>query len=171
FSVPIGTAHLIARGFNLWNYQLQYEMAKSQRDDFQLKVIPRVRWRKAGKKDLKLIIIRPVAYRPTKNSRLLYREPAYLICTDPDMDLAVLLQAYLWRWEIEVNFKDEKTIMGCGQAQVRTKEACTKAPAFVAATYSLLMLASQIAKSQVLPRPKWYKMKKSVRVTTGEILN
>lgn len=153
------------------SWQTVQAWAAGKVHDFQLKVIPRVRWRKAGKKDLKLIIIRPVAYRPTKNSRLLYREPAYLICTDPDMDLAVLLQAYLWRWEIEVNFKDEKTIMGCGQAQVRTKEACTKAPAFVAATYSLLMLASQIAKSQVLPRPKWYKIQKSVRVTTGDILN
>ncbi|MEB2777379.1 hypothetical protein SYJ56_18845 [Algoriphagus sp. D3-2-R+10] len=87
------------------------------------------------------------------------------------MDLATLLQAYLWKWEIEVNFKEEKTIMGCGQAQVRTKEACAKAPAFVAATYSLLILASQTAKKQVLPRPKWYKIQKSVRVTTGDILN
>jgi hypothetical protein len=139
--------------------------------DFQLKVIQRVRWRKAGKKDLKLVIIRPIAYRKTKNSRLLYREPAYLICTDPDMDLATLLQAYLWRWEIEVNFKEEKTILGCGQAQVRTEEACTKAPAFVAATYSLLMLAAHIAKNQALPRPKWYKIQKSVRMTTGDILN
>lgn len=154
-----------------YSWQTVQAWAAGKVHDFQLKVIQSVRWRKAGKKDLKLLIIRPVAYRPTKNSRLLYREPAYLICTDPAMDLATLLQAYLWRWEIEVNFKDEKTIMGCGQAQVRTKEACTKAPSFVAATYSLLMLASHTAKNQFLPRPKWYKMQKSVRVTTGDILN
>lgn len=139
--------------------------------EFELKVISRVRWRKSGNKDLKLVIIRPIAYRKTKNSRLLYRDPAYIICTDPEMDLATLLQAYLWRWEIEVNFKEEKTILGCGQAQVRTQDACNKAPAFVAATYSLLLLASQIAKKQVLPRPKWYKIQKSIRVTTGDILN
>jgi hypothetical protein len=28
--------------------------------------------------------------------------------------------AYLWRWEIEVNFREEKTLIGCGQSQVRT---------------------------------------------------
>jgi len=138
---------------------------------FELKVVERVRWRKSGNKDLKLVIIRPVAYRLTKNSRLLYRDPAYLICTDPDMDLAILLQAYLWRWEIEVNFKDEKTILGCGQAQVRTQDACSKVPAFITAIYSLLLLASQITKEQVLPRPKWYKIEKSVRATTGDILS
>jgi hypothetical protein len=154
-----------------FSWQTVQAWAAGKVHDFELKVIQRVRWRKSGNKDLKLVIIRPVAYRLTKNSRLLYRDPAYLICTDPDMDLATLLQAYLWRWEIEVNFKDEKTILGCGQAQVRTQDACAKVPAFVAATYSLLLLASQIATKQVLPRPKWYKIQKSIRVTTGDILN
>jgi hypothetical protein len=139
--------------------------------DFQLKVVPKVLWRKAGNKDLKLIIIRAVSYRKTNKSRLLYRDPAYLICTEPDLDLATLLQAYLWRWEIEVNFKDQKTILGCGQAQVRTKEACEKVPAFLTAAYSMLLLAAATAKNQVLPRPKWYKSEKSIRNTTGDILN
>lgn len=139
--------------------------------DFQLKVIPKVRWRKAGNKDLKLIIIRPVSYRKTPKSRLLYRDPAYLICTEPELDLATLLQAYLWRWEIEVNFKDQKTILGCGQAQVRTRQACEKVPAFLTAVYSMLLLAAATAKNQILPRPKWYKPEKSVRTTTGDILN
>ncbi|MDR2051685.1 MAG: hypothetical protein LBQ63_07950, partial [Deltaproteobacteria bacterium] len=38
-----------------------------------------------------------------------YRNPAYLLCTDPDLPVERLLQAYLWRWEIELNFRDEKT--------------------------------------------------------------
>lgn len=139
--------------------------------DFQLKVIPRVRWRKAGNKDLKLVIIRPIAYRKTPKSRLLYRNAAYLICTEPELDLTTLLQAYLWRWEIEVNFKDEKTILGCGEAQVRTQQACEKVPAFLTAVYSVLLLAATTAKKQVLPRPKWYKTEKSIRTTTGDILN
>jgi hypothetical protein len=125
--------------------------------DFELKVIPVVRWRKAGNKNLKLIIIRPVSYRKTAKSRLLYKEPAYLICIDPEMDLATLLQAYIWRWEIEVNFKDQKTILGYGQAQVRNQEPCLKVPAFLTAVYSMLLIASVIAKKQVLPRLKWYK--------------
>ncbi|WP_332914693.1 hypothetical protein [Algoriphagus boritolerans] len=87
------------------------------------------------------------------------------------MDLATLLQAYLWRWEIEVNFKEEKTILGCGEAQVRTQQACEKVPAFLTAVYSMLLLAAATAKNQVLPRPKWYKSEKSVRTTTGDILN
>lgn len=139
--------------------------------DFDLKVVPLVRWRKAGNKDLKLIIIRPVSYRKTAKSRLLYREPAYLICSDPGMDLPALLQAYLWRWEIEVNFKDQKTILGCGQAQVRNQEACQKVPAFLTAVYSMLLIASTIAQKQELPRPKWYKAAKSIRTTTGDLIN
>ncbi|SDA69239.1 hypothetical protein SAMN03080617_01742 [Algoriphagus alkaliphilus] len=130
--------------------------------EFELKVIPAVRWRKAGNKDLKLVIIRPISYRKTKKSRLLYRDPAYLICTEPELELATLLQAYLWRWEIEVNFKDEKTILGCGEAQVRTRQACEKVPAFLTSVYSMLLLAAETTKNQVLPRPKWYKSEKSV---------
>ena len=139
--------------------------------DFDLKVVHRVRWRKAGNQDLKLIIIRPVSYRKTTKSRLLYREPAYLICSDIEMDLTTLLQAYLWRWEIEVNFKDQKTILGCGQAQVRDQQACQKVPAFLTAVYSMLIVASTIAKNQELPRPKWYKAAKSIRTTTGDLVN
>lgn len=139
--------------------------------DFDLKVVHTVRWRKAGSQELKLIIIRPVSYRKTAKSRLLYREPAYLICSDTQMDLPTLLQAYLWRWEIEVNFKDQKTILGCGQAQVRNQEACQKVPAFLTAVYSMLLIASIIAKKQELPRPKWYKTAKSIRTTTGDLIN
>lgn len=145
--------------------------AAGKAHEFQLKVIPAARWRKAGSRDLKLVIIRPVSYRKATGSSLLYREPAYLICTEPGLDLQTLLQAYLWRWEIEVNFKDQKTILGCGEAQVRTPEACEKVPAFVTAVYSMLLLAAATAKSQVLPRPKWYSSAKSIRTTTGDLLN
>lgn len=34
----------------------------------------------------------------------------------------------------------------------------------------MLLLASEIAKTQARPRPKWYKSEKSVRTTTGDIL-
>ncbi|SEG49526.1 hypothetical protein, partial [Algoriphagus boritolerans] len=62
-------------------------------------------------------------------------------------------------------------ILGCGEAQVRTQQACEKVPAFLTAVYSMLLLAAATAKNQVLPRPKWYKSEKSVRTTTGDILN
>jgi hypothetical protein len=139
--------------------------------DFDVKILPKVRWRKAGNKDLKLIVIRPIGYRPTKQSRILYRSPAYLICTDPDLPIETLLQAYLWRWDIEVNFKEEKSILGCGQAQVRKKNACQSVPAFVTAIYALLLLAAAKTKNQEIPRPKWNQYRMDKRPTTGDILS
>ena len=66
-------------------------------------------------KPRRLVVIAPVAYRPRKGSKLLYRQPAYLIRTDPDLSLERLVQYYLWRWDIEVNHRDEKQIIGVGQ--------------------------------------------------------
>ncbi|WP_442780947.1 hypothetical protein, partial [Algoriphagus sp. PAP.12] len=37
--------------------------------------------------------------------------------------------------------------------------------------YSMLLIASIMAKKQVLPRPKWYKVTKSIRTTTGDLIN
>ena len=88
--------------------------AAGKTHDFEVKVVSPVRWRAAGNNNLTLVIIRPLAYRPSRGSRLLYREPAYLISTQENLDLALLLQAYLWRWEIEVAFRDEKQLLGLG---------------------------------------------------------
>ena len=106
---------------------------------------------------------------------MLYRQPAYLICTDPELDIKELLQAYLWRWEIEVNFRDEKTLVGCGQAQVRNKYAVEKLPAFIVAVYAMVLLATNQVKlnqnEMQLPRAKWYRSKTNQRRTTGDMLN
>jgi hypothetical protein len=54
---------------------------------FKIKTIRPLRWRPAGKKhNLRLIVIAPLGYRLTKHSRMLYRKPAFLICTDPDAE-------------------------------------------------------------------------------------
>ena len=43
-----------------------------------------VYWRKAGPDmPLLLVVIKPLGYRLRKGSKLLYRQPAFLICTDP----------------------------------------------------------------------------------------
>lgn len=144
--------------------------------DFDIKLIKKVRWRTAGKiHDLQLVIIRPLGYRLTKNSKVLYREPAYLICTDSTMALDKLLQAYIWRWEIEVNFRDEKTLFGCGQAQVRNEKSVKNLPAFITAMYSFIHLAAHRAcqkrNESILPRPKWYPAKPEQRITSSEIVN
>lgn len=143
---------------------------------FNVKVIPNLLWRAAGgKHNLTLIIIRPLAYRLTKNSKILYRQPVYLISTKRNQSLETILQAYLWRWEIEVNFRDEKTLIGCGQSQVRNEKAVKNLPAFVTAMYAFINIAAHRVcnqrTQQILPRPKWYPAKNRQRITGSEIIN
>jgi len=125
---------------------------------------------------VQLMVIKPLGYRLTIGGRLLYRQPAYLICTDLQMALEEFLQHFLWRWDIEVNFRDEKTLLGVGQAQVRTEPSNQNAPALAVAAYALLLLASVNAygKNGVPDRrdqAKWYRRKKKDRVTTNELIN
>jgi len=151
--------------------------AAGKQHEFSVKVVKDLKWQTAGAKHtLQMVVIKPLAYRLTKKSRLLYRNPTYLICTDNNMDIEELLQAYLWRWEIEVNFRDEKTILGAGKAQVRNPKSAENVPAFVAAAYSFMLLAYHKAQKipgnkEVLPRAKWYRVKPGQRLTTGDIFN
>jgi DDE superfamily endonuclease len=118
-------------------------------------------WRTAGLlHTLQLVVIAPLGYRLRKGSRLLYRQPAFLICTDPQLDLLSLLQGYVQRWDIEVNFREEKTLLGVGQAQVRHSESVESVPALQVASYAMLLLATigihnQASACDLLPRPKW----------------
>jgi hypothetical protein len=114
-----------------------------------------------GAKPLRLIVIKAAGYRLRRGSKLLYREPAFLIATDLALAAAHLLQAYLARWEVEVNFRDEKTGLGVGQAQVWNPLSVQRAPAFLVACYAALLLASlQVFNDQRLPEvfgplPAW----------------
>ena len=158
-------------------YKVIKAWATGKIHDFHVKVIHNLKWRPAGENHhLQLVIIRPLGYRLTKFSRILYREPAYLICTDDNLNTEELLQAYLWRWEIEVNFRDEKTLLGCGQAQVRSPQSIEKAPAFSVAMYAFIHLAALVANkirdtSSILPRPKWDPAEMNQRLSTMEIIN
>jgi len=106
----------------------------------QYKELPRLCWPKAtGDRPLRLILIQAAGYRLRKGSKLLYREPAFLITTDLTTPAPELIAAYLARWEVEVNFRDEKTVLGVGQAQVRSPNAVERAPAFLVACYALLL--------------------------------
>jgi hypothetical protein len=142
---------------------------------FNVKVVKNIRWRPAGEHHtMQLVVIRPLGYRLTKSSKMLYREPAYLICTDNNLTIEKLLQAYLWRWEIEVNFREEKSILGCGEAQVRNSNSIESVPAFVVVVYGLLLLAARrvgLVDNELLPRALWYPKKTKDRTTTGDILN
>ena len=141
--------------------------------DFEVKTLESVRWSGTGNIDVRLLVIRPLAYRPRKGARLLYRDPAYLICTDPQLPLETLLQAYLWRWQIEVNFRDEKTLMGMGEAQMRTEQSVAQAPMFIAASYAILQLGAAQAgvTEHGLPMPKWRQHQPPTRCSTGALIN
>ncbi len=129
-----------------------------------------------GQRALRLMVIEPVAYRLNKKSKLEKREPAFLICTDPDLPLREVLQTYLWRWDIEVNFRDEKTILGVGQAQVRSEASNQNAPALAVAAYSILLLASvktygAQGQPDTVHNPRWHKTKPAQRATTNQLVN
>jgi len=143
---------------------------------FNVKIVKEVKWKSAGQnKILQLIVIRPLGYRLTKGGKMLYRKPAYLLCTDNELPIEKLLQAYLWRWEIEVNFRDQKTIMGCGKAQVRNQNSIAKLPAFTTAIYSMIHVAAYQSnltrEKNVLPKAKWDVVEKKSRLSTSEIIN
>jgi len=129
-----------------------------------------------GQKALRLVVVEPVPYRASKKSKLQRREPAYLICTGPDRPLQELFQVYLWRWDIEVNFRDEKTILGVGQAQVRSESSNQNAPALAVASYAMLLLAAiktygAEGKPDTFQSPLWYQRKPEKRATTNELIN
>lgn len=125
---------------------------------------------------VQLMVIKPLGYRLKVGGRLLYRQAAYLICTDPQMALEEFLQHFLWRWDIEVNFRDEKTLLGVGQAQVRTEPSNQNAPALAVAAYAMLLMASVHAYGKQgvpdrLAQAKWYRRKSKDRATTNELIN
>jgi hypothetical protein len=133
-------------------------------------------WRPAGARQfLQLVVIAPLAYRLRQGSKLLYRQPAFLICTDENLDPQLLIATYFQRWEIEVNFRDEKTLLGVGQAQVRCPDSLESAPAFTVAAYAFLLLATQRtcagAHRPWLPRPKWIRTAVTQRISTQQAIN
>jgi len=137
--------------------------------DFDVKTMDCVRWEGTGNRNIRLVVIRALAYRPRKGARLLYRDPAYLLCTDPLLPLDRLLQSYIWRWEIELNFRDQKTLLGIGEAQVRTPAAVAAVPILMTAAYSYLLLAGSRCKL-TLPRPKWQRQESNGRATTPRLI-
>lgn len=150
--------------------------AAGQRHAFKIKTIAPVLWRKSGTaRLLRMIVIAPLGYRLRKGSKLLYRQPAYIICTDPGLPLAEVLQDYLWRWGIEVNFREEKTLLGAGEAHVRTAASSQHLPATVVAAYALLWVAAlrSIQNGQTIPLlrpPKWRRTTSPGLPCTGELL-
>jgi hypothetical protein len=114
------------------------------------------------RKPVRLFVIAPTPYRTSRNASLNYRQPAYLLCTDCNVDAVTILQAYFDRWQIEVNHREQKDTLGVGQAQVWSEKSVPRQPAFMVAAYSALLLASIEVfgpgrTNDYMPLPKWRK--------------
>ena len=160
-------------------WQAVAAFAAGQRHPFKIKTLGPALWRKSGPDcPLRVVVIAPIGYRLRQGSRLLYRQPAFLICTDPDKPAEELLQEYLWRWGIEVNFRDEKSLIGTGEAQVRDPASNRNQPAVTVAAYALLWIAALklIATGQAPPHlrpPKWRHAetgRAAAALSTGDLL-
>jgi hypothetical protein len=139
---------------------------------FRVKTLGPLRASQAGGgQNLQLLVIAPLGYRLRKGSKLLYRQPAFLICTDPALGIESLLRSYLWRWDIEVNFRDQKSLLGIGEAQVRNPHSVQSQPAVAVAAYGLLLLAAAQANLQALTQPKWRSDPEPRRLSTASLIN
>jgi hypothetical protein len=113
-----------------------------------------------------------------KGSKLLYRQPAYLLCTDDNLPIEEVLQYYLWRWGVEVNFRDVKELIGVGDAMVRTEPSNRILPAVLVGGYSLLwiaalkMMSKEVNPVSRLVAPKWRAELEANRTkpSTGQLL-
>jgi hypothetical protein len=158
-------------------WQLVQGYAGGQGHQFHVKRLrPVVMRMNGGAMPVQVMVIKPLGYRLKAGGKLLYRQPAFLVCTDPELVLEEFLQVFLWRWDIEVNFRDEKTILKIGQAQVRTENSTQNAPALGVAAYGLLLLAATQAygKSGAPDRqhqPKWYHRAAGKRATINVLIN
>ncbi len=135
-----------------------------------------IMWRAAGAgQTLQLVVIKPLAYRNRKGGRLQYRDPAYLICTDSTLDVRQVIEAYFQRWDVEVNFREEKTLLGVGQAQVRTAASVESVPALTVAAYGMLLVSAQQAfgnsGADLLPQPSWAASSQGPRTSTQQLLH
>ena len=105
------------------------------------KKVHNVLWQSGTKtKPLTLLILAPLPY--VKGGKRNYRQPGYLLTTDQNAPVEFLIQSYLDRWQIEVNFREEKSILGIGEAQVWNEQSIARQPAFRVAAYSALLLSS-----------------------------
>jgi hypothetical protein len=144
--------------------------------DLKYKSLEPVLWRKgAGTRPLRLFVIAPLGYRKNKHTRVYYREPAYLLSTDLRSPVSVLIQAAFDRWEIEVNHREEKDLMGVGKAQVRSDKSAARVPQFVVCLYSFLLVASLKAfgpkRTEDYPAlPKWRKAESVRRPSITDIV-
>ena len=104
---------------------------------------------------MRLLVLAPTPYRKTKEGQFYYRQKAYLLCDDNQLAAKELLQAYFDRWQIEINHRDEKSILGVGQAQVWADLRAPRVPALMVATYSIPVRSTLIEQVRVRLAELW----------------
>lgn len=144
--------------------------------EFRVKVLADVRTPLCGGQPVQVVVIAPLGYRLRRGGKRCYRQPAYLLCTDPTLPVAAVVQEYLWRWDIEINFREEKTLLGVGQAQVRVPTSVERVPALAVGAYGLLHLAAldtygDTGQPEGVPLPQWRRRHPPARATTGRLIN
>ena len=108
----------------------------------RVKDLTGVLWQRgAGTRPLRLLITAPTPYKVTPKGPTYDREPACSLCTDTTSPINLLAQAAFDRWQIEVNHREEKDILGLGDAQVRSPRSVERHPPFQVAIYRLIHLA------------------------------
>jgi hypothetical protein len=157
-------------------WQRVHAYAAGRDHPMKIKTLEPLRSALSGGTEGRLIVIAPLGYRLHAGGKLLYRQPAYLWVTDRTLTLEQAVQGYIWRWEEEVNFRDEKTLLGVGQAQVRHPQSVQRVPAMQVAAYSALLWSAQTWGGTdhgpgELPLPKWRRQAKPTRASTGRLIN
>ncbi len=145
----------------------------------RFKEMSEVLWPGGGRRRLlRLVVVAPTAYRaPGRGSRRLhYREPAYLLTTELSTPAPQLIQAYLGRWQIEVEHRDLKSGLGVGHAQVWSDRSVERLHSAHVALWSMLKMAALRAHgltrtSAYPPRPGWYPQRPDDRPSQGDIVN
>lgn len=144
----------------------------------RFKEVGDVLWPTGGRRRLlRLLIIAPTPYRAPGHGRrrTYYRDPAYLLTTDLTTPAEELIQAYLGRWQIEVEHRDLKTGLGVGHAQVWNDNSVARLHAAHVALWSMIKLAALRTYSFVRteaypPRPAWYPQGPQDRASQSDII-
>ncbi len=146
-----------------------------QKREVRFKDIKNVLWQGGAKKQpLRLIVVAPTGYRLSPLAKKSYRAPAFLLTNDIKNPPQFLLQAYMDRWQIEVNHRDEKQLFGVQHPQVWNDLSVDRIHAFYVASYSLLILAAMRAfgptrTDQYIQPPPWQRPRR--RPSALDILN
>ncbi len=148
--------------------------AAGKKHNLRYKTISPVLWRSgAGNWPMRLVVVAPLRYRA--HGHTLYRDPAYLLVSDPGIEVREALQAYFYRWEIEADQKEEKDLLGVGQAQVWSEGAVPRQPAFHVASYAALLVAAiktygLNTTHAIGPLPRWRQQKPPTRMSAGQLI-